>query len=212
MILCNAGSYPPNNSVTSQKISIFRNTLQDLSGHQPPPQCSKFKHFTDLMHCQSLVADSSSYLPIELITFSHHINIRLYHLPNATGIQILLYTYSFLKLSIEISVASQQIVSQTANYLVMPHINTVVGMVPLLKREPRNRPRRTHRVSGGIAQLFLNLGTRRGCVVSITPRPPLPPGKTWYPLYRRVGGSWSRSGWVRKISPHRDSIPGPSTP
>jgi len=32
-------------------------------------------------------------------------------------------------------------------------------------------------VSGGIAQLFLNLGTRRGCVVSITPRPPLPPGK-----------------------------------
>jgi hypothetical protein len=29
-------------------------------------------------------------------------------------------------------------------------------------REPRNRPRRTHTVSGGIAQLFLNLGTRRG--------------------------------------------------
>jgi hypothetical protein len=29
-------------------------------------------------------------------------------------------------------------------------------------------------VSGGIAQLFLNRGTRRGCVVSITPRPPLP--------------------------------------
>jgi hypothetical protein len=26
----------------------------------------------------------------------------------------------------------------------------------------RNRPRRTHGVSGGIAQLFLNLGTRRG--------------------------------------------------
>jgi hypothetical protein len=28
-------------------------------------------------------------------------------------------------------------------------------------------------VSGGIAQLFLNLGTRRVCVVSITPWPPL---------------------------------------
>jgi hypothetical protein len=28
-------------------------------------------------------------------------------------------------------------------------------------------------MSGGIAQLFLNLGTRRGCVVIITPRPPL---------------------------------------
>jgi hypothetical protein len=42
-------------------------------------------------------------------------------------------------------------------------------------------------VSGGIAQLFLHLGTRRGCVVSITPRPPLPivqkagwaPEKVW---------------------------------
>jgi hypothetical protein len=43
-------------------------------------------------------------------------------------------------------------------------------------------------VSRGIAQLFLNLSIRRGCVVSITPRPPLPPGKTWYPLYRRLGG------------------------
>ena len=29
-------------------------------------------------------------------------------------------------------------------------------------REPRNRPRTTHRVSGVIALLFLNLGTRRG--------------------------------------------------
>jgi hypothetical protein len=51
------------------------------------------------------------------------------------------------------------------------------------KGGPRNGPRRTHRVSGGIAQLFLNLGTRRGCVVSITLRPP---GKTRYPLHRRL--------------------------
>jgi len=49
-------------------------------------------------------------------------------------------------------------------------------------------------MSGGIAQLFLNLGTRGGWVVSITPRPPLPPGKTRYPLYRRLGGPRSRSG------------------
>ena len=27
------------------------------------------------------------------------------------------------------------------------------------------------------------------------------PGKNWYPLYRRVGGSWDRSGRARKISP-----------
>ena len=28
-----------------------------------------------------------------------------------------------------------------------------------------------------------------------------PPGKTWYPLYRRLGGPQGRSGQVRKISP-----------
>ena len=33
---------------------------------------------------------------------------------------------------------------------------------------------------------------------------------TRYPLYRRRGGPGSQSGRVRKISPHRDSIPGPS--
>jgi hypothetical protein len=41
----------------------------------------------------------------------------------------------------------------------------------------------------------------------------LPQGKTRYPVYRRLGGPESRSGQVRKISPpHRDSIPGPSSP
>ena len=29
----------------------------------------------------------------------------------------------------------------------------------------------------------------------------LPPGKTRYPLYRRLGGPQGRSGWMRKISP-----------
>jgi len=29
----------------------------------------------------------------------------------------------------------------------------------------------------------------------------LTPGKTWYPLYRRLGGRQGHSGWVRKISP-----------
>ena len=29
----------------------------------------------------------------------------------------------------------------------------------------------------------------------------LPPGKTWYPLYRRLGGPQGRSGQVRNISP-----------
>ena len=33
------------------------------------------------------------------------------------------------------------------------------------------------------------------------PRRTLPPGKTWYPLYRRLRGSQYRSEQVRKISP-----------
>ena len=44
-------------------------------------------------------------------------------------------------------------------------------------------------------------GTRRGWGVSVTPVPTLPPGKTRYTLYRRLGGPQGRSGQVRKISP-----------
>jgi hypothetical protein len=63
--------------------------------------------------------------------------------------------------------------------------------------------RTAHRRSRGIrvALPFLDHGTRRGWGVSVTPRPLLPPGKTRYPLYRRLGGPQGRSGQVRKISP-----------
>ena len=39
----------------------------------------------------------------------------------------------------------------------------------------------------------------------------LPPGKTHYPLHRKLCRSQGRSGQVRKISPQRDSILGPSS-
>jgi hypothetical protein len=47
-----------------------------------------------------------------------------------------------------------------------------------------------------------------------TPRPGrfIPWKETRYPLYRRLGGSQGLSGRLRKISLHRDSIPGPSSP
>ena len=38
-------------------------------------------------------------------------------------------------------------------------------------------------------------------MVSVTPRPTLPPGKTRYPLYTKLSGSQGRSEPVRKISP-----------
>ena len=57
--------------------------------------------------------------------------------------------------------------------------------------------RTAYRGSTGVTILFLDHGTRRG-------ERSLPPGKTRYPLYRRLGGHHGRSGQVRKIS----SLPG----
>jgi hypothetical protein len=52
----------------------------------------------------------------------------------------------------------------------------------------------------GIALLFLYLGARRGGW-SAPPTGRFTPGKTRYPLYRRLGGPQGRSGQVRKTSP-----------
>ena len=61
--------------------------------------------------------------------------------------------------------------------------------------------RAAHRESRGIALLFLDHGTRRGEGSASRPGRSLPPGKTRYPLYRRLGWPQDRSGQVRKISP-----------
>jgi len=58
-----------------------------------------------------------------------------------------------------------------------------------------------HRGSRGIAVLFLDHGTRWGEGSASRPGRSLPPGKTRYPLYRRLGGPQGRSGQVQKISP-----------
>jgi hypothetical protein len=50
-------------------------------------------------------------------------------------------------------------------------------------------------MSGGIVPHILELGTRWRWVVSFTPRPLYPQGKSlWYPLNRSLGGPQSRSG------------------
>ena len=61
--------------------------------------------------------------------------------------------------------------------------------------------RTAHRGSTGIALPFHDHGTRREWGVRVTLWPLFTPGKTWYPLYRRLGGPQGRSGLVRKISP-----------
>ena len=61
--------------------------------------------------------------------------------------------------------------------------------------------RTAHRGSTGIALPFLNHGTRRGEGSVLRPGRSLPPEKTRYPLYRRLGVPQGRYGHVRKISP-----------
>jgi len=71
----------------------------------------------------------------------------------------------------------------------------------------RYRPGVAQRVGTGIALLFHDRGTRRGWVVSSTPRPRLPPVKTWYPFYRRLGGPQGRSGRAENLVPTGDATP-----
>ena len=61
--------------------------------------------------------------------------------------------------------------------------------------------RTAHMGSRGIALLFLDHGTRWGEGSALRPGRSLPPGKTRYPLYRRLGGPRGRTGQVPKISP-----------
>ena len=61
--------------------------------------------------------------------------------------------------------------------------------------------RTAHRGSRGIALPFHDHSTRRGEGSTSRPGRSLPPGKTRYPLYRRLGVPQGRSGQVRKISP-----------
>ena len=62
-------------------------------------------------------------------------------------------------------------------------------------------------VDRGIALLFHNLGTRRGGVVSSTPRPHLTPRKDPVPIVHEAGWTPGPVWTGGKSRPHRDSIP-----
>ena len=57
------------------------------------------------------------------------------------------------------------------------------------------------RVGRGIALLFHHRGTRRGEWSAPRPACTLPPGKTQYPFYRRLGGPQGRSGRAENLVP-----------
>jgi hypothetical protein len=61
--------------------------------------------------------------------------------------------------------------------------------------------RTAHRASRGIVLPFLNHGTRRGEGSASRPGRSLPPEKTRYPMYSRLGEPRGRSGQLRKIWP-----------
>ena len=57
------------------------------------------------------------------------------------------------------------------------------------------------RVGRVIALLFHDHGTRRGEWSAARPSRNSPPGKTRYPLYRRLGGPQVRSGQAENLAP-----------
>ena len=65
----------------------------------------------------------------------------------------------------------------------------------------RYRSSVAQKVGRGIALLFQDRGTRRGESSAARPGRTLPPGKTRYPLYRRMGGLQGRSGRAENLVP-----------
>jgi len=57
------------------------------------------------------------------------------------------------------------------------------------------------RVGRGVAVLFYDRSTRRGWVVSSTPRPHFTPGKDPVSIYRMLGGPQGRSGRAENLVP-----------
>ena len=70
----------------------------------------------------------------------------------------------------------------------------------------RYRPGAAQRVGKGIALLFHDRGTRRGLVVSSTPRPHFTPGKDPVPILQEAGRAPGPVWTGGKSRPHRDSI------
>ena len=84
--------------------------------------------------------------------------------------------------------------------------------IPALERGGSTTPRPGRFTPRKELYSILTLSLEGGDGSASRPGRTLPPGKTRYLLYRRLRGPQGRSGQVRKISPHRDSIPRPSSP
>ena len=81
------------------------------------------------------------------------------------------------------------------------HIKVKHSCMKVKVKWSRYRPGTAQRVGRGIALLFHDRGTRRGEWSAARPGRTLPPGKTRYSFYRRLGGPQGRSGRVENLVP-----------
>ena len=87
------------------------------------------------------------------------------------------------------------------------YIHTLIYTYIYNVKCPRYRPGVAQRVGRGIALLFHDRGTRRGRVVSSTPRPHFTQGKDPVPILQEAGWAPGPIWTGGKSRPHRDSIP-----
>ena len=80
-------------------------------------------------------------------------------------------------------------------------------LIPQLVKCSCYRPGVAQRVGRGIALLFHDRRTGRGCVVSSTPRPHFTPGKDPVPILQEAGLAPRPVRTDGKSRPHRDLIP-----
>jgi len=93
----------------------------------------------------------------------------------------------------------------------MKNSNDTIGNIAVSKKKKvkwsRYRLGVLQRVGRGIAVLFHDRGTRRGWVVSSTPRQHFTPGKVPVPIVQEAGWAPGPVWTGGKSLPHRDSIP-----
>ena len=94
---------------------------------------------------------------------------------------------------------------------VAQHLNHCATAVPIyiyiIVKWSLYRPGVAQRVGRGIALLFHDQGTRRGWVVSSTPRPHFTPRKDPVPILQEAGWAPELVWTGGKSRPHRESIP-----
>jgi len=92
-------------------------------------------------------------------------------------------------------------------FLITTAVRLLVKLFPIFYMWSLYRPGLAQRVGRGIALLFHDRGTRRGWVVSSTPRPHITHRKQPVPILQEAGWAPGPVWKGGKSRPHRDSIP-----